>query len=118
MGIYLVCLKKQLGVKMLKQILAILILSTIIIIFAHQFNQILHVIGGIYQLLLHTLQNVFAGGKLGHIIQRVIALLIPPFFVAGIVELILRLLKQDGTRFAMYGMWSTWLILLVLAGIH
>lgn len=104
---------------MLKQILVIFILSVLAIMFARQFGQILYALSHLHQLLVHSMQEVFAGSRLGYILSRVLALLVPAFLVAAIIELVMRLLRQASTtRYAMYGMWGTWLLLLALTGIR
>jgi len=103
---------------MLKQVLLVVLLSIIAVFFAHQLNLVLHWIVSFHQLLAHTIDNIFAGGKLGHFIREVVALLLPPLLIAVVIELLMRLIKQDSTRYASYGLWVTWIVLLVLVGLR
>jgi|GEM_PF-2146937 len=103
---------------MLKQVIIVVLLSMLAIVFAHQLNQVLQLVVTFHHLLAQTFESIFAGGKLGRFMRDLFALLIPPLFLAAIIELIARLLRQESTRYAVYGLWILWLILLVLVGIH
>ncbi len=103
---------------MLKQILLVVLLSIIAVFFSHQLYQVLNLLVSLHLVLAHTVGNIFAGGKLGYFIREVVALLLPALFVAAIIELLMRLLKQDSTRCAVYGLWTTWVVLLVLIGLR
>jgi flagellar biosynthesis protein FlhB len=103
---------------MLKQVLLAVLLSVIAVFFAHQLNQALQLLVSFHQILVHTMESIFAGGRLGYFIREVVALLLPALFVAAIIELILRLVRYDNSRYTSYGMWITWIILLVLIGLR
>lgn len=103
---------------MLRQVMIVVLLSAVAVLFSHQLNQLLHGIASFHQLLAHTFENIFAGGELGRFMRELFALLIPPFFIAAVMELLMRLIKHDSNRYPSYGLWISWIVLLVLVGLR
>jgi hypothetical protein len=103
---------------MLRQIVAVILLSVLVIFLLHPLHNFLYFIDEFHALLVQVMGNIFAGGKLGYWLRHVIALCLPAFFLAAVVELIMRIFKQEGTRYASYIMWISWAVLVVLVGLR
>ena len=95
---------------MLKQVIAILILSILIIIGIEYAQQGLQYLVTAHDWISDLLKDVFSGGQAGNIARQLIALLIIPLIVALIPAMIYWLAKRSWLPYFMEIIWVIWLI--------
>lgn len=103
---------------MLKQVLLVILLSTIAVFFVQQLSLVLHFIAGLHHVLAQKLGLIFAGGKIGYLVRQVISIVLPALLLAVLVELVLRCFKKEGTSAAIYTLWMVWCVLIVVIGLR
>ena len=69
---------------MLKQLIALIILSILVIFFMIYAQQVIHLLLKAHELISEMLTNVFAGGQSGKLAKDVIALLSIPVLISFI----------------------------------
>jgi len=95
---------------MLKQVIAIIILSILIIVGMPYVQQGLQFVLSGHEWLSNLLKDVFSGGQAGNIIRQLIALLIIPVAVALIPAIIYWLARRAWFPYFMEFVWVIWLV--------
>ncbi len=95
---------------MLKQSLAIILLSIVVILTMSHVQQLLQMILSAHNWVAHLLTEVFSGGNTGNLIRNLIALLAIPVFLGTIPAFIYWLAKRSWFPYFMEMVWVIWLI--------
>jgi hypothetical protein len=95
---------------MLKQVIAIVILSILVIIGMSYVQQGLQILLSGHDWLSDVLKDVFSGGQAGNIIRELIALLAIPLVVALIPAIIYWIAKRSWFPYFMELVWVIWLV--------
>lgn len=95
---------------MLKQIIAILVLSVVIIVGMEYAQQTLQLLVSAHDWVADFLKDVFSGGQAGNIIRQLIALLAIPIVVALIPTIIYWIAKRSWFPYFMEVLWIVWLV--------
>ena len=96
---------------MLKQGLLYLILSIIIVVFAHYAGLIILYLKNIYTYLDLLLTPVFRLSETGAAIRGTLLLIALPLILVGIPALIYRLIKKKNMPYFVEATWMLWLII-------
>ena len=95
---------------MLKQLLAIILLSILVITCMWYAQQGLQAILTAHAWISDMLKQVFSGGEAGDIIRQLIALLTMPLLIAAVPALIYWLVRHHGFPYFMEIVWVVWLM--------
>jgi hypothetical protein len=95
---------------MLKQIIAIFILSIVIILAMPYAQSALGFILSAHDWVSNTLKEVFSGGQAGNLVRELLALLTVPVIVGLIPVLFYWLAKRTWFPYVMQIIWIVWLI--------
>lgn len=95
---------------MLKQIIAIIILSLAFILAMSYAHEGLQLLLSIHTWIADLLTDVFSGGDTGNMIRELIALLLPPILVVSIPALAYWILKRSWFPYFMECVWVIWLV--------
>lgn len=95
---------------MLKQSIAIVLLSILVIISMAHAQQFLQAIISGHDWVAETLTDVFSGGSAGNLIRNLIALLTIPLIVGLVPVLIYWLAKRQWFPYFMHCVWVVWLL--------
>ncbi len=95
---------------MLKQIIAIIILSILVIVGIEYAQHGLQLLVSAHDWISDVLKEVFSGGHAGNIARQLIALLIIPLGVALIPAIIYWLAKRSWLPWFMEIVWVIWLV--------
>jgi hypothetical protein len=95
---------------MLKQIIAIILLSLIVIFTMTQIQHGLQWLISGYEWVSQQLMNVFSGGSTGNLIRNLLALLTIPLLVGLVPVAIYWLAKRKWFPYFMEMVWVIWLV--------
>lgn len=95
---------------MVKQIIALIALSIVIILSMSHVQQALTWIIAGYDWVSQTLTEVFSGGTAGNLIRNLLALLAIPILLAAVPVFIYWLAKRQWFPYFMEVVWVTWLV--------
>ena len=98
---------------MLRLCLIYLLLSSLVVIFAHYIHLLLVYIDMLYAYFNLKLTPVFSHGGLGIITRKVILLVVIPVLIAAIPALIYRLIKGREMPYFIELTWCLWLIIVL-----
>lgn len=98
---------------MLKQIVAIILFSLIVILTMSYLNPVLNLLISVHDWISEVLTQVFSGGKPGEISRKLIALLTLPFLVGLVPSLIYWGIRRSAFPYFMQLVWATWVVLVV-----
>lgn len=95
---------------MLKQILAIVVLSILVIVTMSYAQQLLQFLVSGHDWIAQTLTEVFSGGQAGNLIRNLLALLAIPLLASLLPVLIYWLAKRQLFPYFMHMIWVIWLV--------
>lgn len=95
---------------MLKQFIAIILLSVIVILTMSHVQHVLQWIVSGHEWVSQILLEVFSGGATGSLIRNLISILVIPLFVASIPVVIYWLAKRSWFPYFMEFAWVTWIV--------
>lgn len=95
---------------MLKQSIAIILASILVILSMAHAQQVLQVLLNGHEWVSQTLTNVFSGGDAGSLVRNLLALLAIPLLVGLIPVTVYWLAKRKWFPYFMQFVWVTWLI--------
>lgn len=99
---------------MLKKVLIIIILSILIVVFGSYLHYLFTILLDIYHWLRSLLNEVFSQGIIAQTLSDTIALLVPAFFLGGLVTCIFWVLKRPASLAFIATVWGVWLLLIPL----
>lgn len=97
---------------MAKQIILIILLTLAAIFFRPQLSHVLDMLVYLHNSIAGTLARIFSGNDIGRLLQDVIALLLIPLVLGGIVGVAFWLIKREMMPNVMMIVWVIWLVLL------
>ncbi len=95
---------------MLKQMIAIVVLSILVIVGAPYAQSALEFIVTAHNWVADMLKEVFSGGEIGNLIRQLIALLAIPLAASLIPVIVLWLAKRTWFTYFMEVVWIIWLV--------
>lgn len=95
---------------MLKQIIAIIALSIVIVLFMPYAQQGMQHLLNAHEWISQLLTDVFSGGQAGNLLRGVIALLSVPLIIGAIPALLYWMVKRHCLPYFMEIVWAVWLI--------
>lgn len=95
---------------MLKQILAIILLSILIILTTVYAQQLLQLLLAGHDWIAQTLTDVFSGGMAGNLVRNLLALLAVPLLCGLIPAIIYWFAKRSWFPYFMHVVWVVWLV--------
>lgn len=95
---------------MLKQLIALIILSIAVIFFMTYAQAIIHLLLSAHEWISQMLTNVFAGGQSGKLAKEVIALLSIPILISFIPAILYWIVKRQWFPYFMEVIWIVWLL--------
>lgn len=94
---------------MIKQIIALVVLSIIVVVSMAYTQHVLEWILSAHNWVAETLTQVFSGGQAGDITRKLLALLCIPIVIGAIPVVIYWLAKRSWFPYFMHVVWVTWL---------
>ena len=98
---------------MAKQLITLIALTTGVIFFSSELNHLLNFILQTHRLISQALHVAFSEGKIGVLIQNIIAVLLIPLICGLIAAAIHWLFKRTSPSHTMSVVWVVWLVLIV-----
>ncbi len=95
---------------MLKQIIAIIVLSVAIILSLSYAQQAIQLLVAAHDWISNLLTDVFSGGQAGNLARGLIALLALPVLVGAIPALIYWMIRRHWFPYFMEVVWIVWLV--------
>lgn len=95
---------------MLKNLIAIILLSILILLAASYAQQGINLLVSLHQWIIGLMSNIFTGSEAGTLAKKLIALLAIPFITALIPVILYWAMKRKGFSFFMPIVWVVWLI--------
>jgi len=95
---------------MIKQAIAIVVLSIVVILFMSYSQQAVQLLVNAHHWIAQMLTDVFTGGQAGNIARGLIALLSIPLVVALVPTLIYWIVRKHWFPYFMQMVWVVWLI--------
>jgi hypothetical protein len=99
---------------MLKQLGLILGLSVISVLLLQQIDTLLQEVLRSYTWFESSLNTVFSGNSVGHLLQMSIALLCLPICIGLVAGLIYYMIKRSKMPHLEFVIWGAWLVVLVV----
>ncbi|MBU0455361.1 MAG: hypothetical protein ABIH77_02585 [Pseudomonadota bacterium] len=96
---------------MLKQSIALIIASLLVVLSMKYLHQGLEGIAIMHAYMVNGFGKLFAGGASGYLAKNAIVLFVIPFVIAGIVSGIYWLFKKGGMPYVYHVMWALWIVL-------
>jgi hypothetical protein len=96
---------------MLKHISTLVLLSFILLIFAHQAQMTLSYVDAMHSALNSKLSYIFSTSPVGNTTQEATCLLIIPFALVGLPALVYWLVKRTLIPYFYHMVWAIWIIL-------
>lgn len=103
---------------MIKQVIAIILLSIVIILCMPYVQQGLDWIVAGHDWVSHTLTNVFSGSQTGDLLRKLLALLIIPVVICLIPAVFYWFAKRSWFPYFMQIFWVTWLLEIAAIVVH
>ena len=95
---------------MIKQLIALIVLSILIILTMSYTQQVVGVLMGAHDWVSQILTDVFSDGKVGNLARGLIALLTMPALIALIPTAIYWIIRRHWFPYFMETIWVVWLI--------
>ena len=95
-----------------KHVLVLFLLSLVIIIFPMPFAYLVHGISSFHNGILFLLGKIFTAGTIGILLQKIIAALLVPFIVSGVIAFVYWLIKRQMLPCFMEVAWVIWFFLM------
>jgi len=95
---------------MIKQIVALLVISIAIILFMSYAQQGVQLLVTAHDWVSHLLTEIFSGGQAGNLARGLIALLSIPILVGLVPALIYWMVKRNWFPYFMQIVWIIWLV--------
>ena len=95
---------------MIKQVIAIIGLSVIIILSMLYVQEAIQILLGIHDWVADLLKDVFSGGQAGNVTRELIALLAAPVIVGFVPAIIYWVIKRSWFPYFMELVWVIWLV--------
>lgn len=95
---------------MIKQIIALLVLSTLIILTMPYTQQAVQYLLNAHEWISQLLTDVFSGGQAGNLLRGLIALLSVPIIIGLVPAIIYWMVKRSWFPYFMEIFWVVWLI--------
>jgi hypothetical protein len=95
---------------MLKQIIAIIVLSIIIVLFMPYVQEAVQLLISAHDWISELLTDVFSGGQAGNLTRGLIALLSLPILIGAIPAILYWMIRRHWLPYFMEIVWVVWLI--------
>lgn len=97
---------------MLKQFILIILLTVAAVFFKSQLSHVLDWLISVHNQIATVLTKIFASDDDGRLVQDIIALLLIPILLGGVVGVIFWFIKHEMMPHMMLVIWFVWLVLL------
>jgi len=97
---------------MFKQVILVMVVSIAAIFFKSQLTYVLHYLLVLHNALAYGLASIFSNSPTGQMIQAIVALIVIPIIITGIMALAYWLVKRSEMPHLTAIVWFIWAVLL------
>lgn len=98
-----------------KHLVSMILLSLVILLFAHQTTRFLAEMNYFHHIVATKLASIFSHGSIGTLIRRIISLIVLPVALAGFPALGYWLIKRQPMPYFIHTVWISWIVLMTTA---